>query len=109
MCNINCMNSILMNRNLKVLQASGYARCIAQMPVVLIPVHFDRDPAVRAPSCQRSIVLRPFCTADFMTGLPAIPGSDKLPMQVSNKLFYFTKRYNDSLHHIVFIFQLNVF
>lgn len=52
------------------------------MPVVLIPVHFDRDPAVRAPSCQRSIVLRPFCTADFMTGLPAVPGSDKLPMQV---------------------------
>lgn len=53
------------------------------MPVVLIPIHFDRDPANRIPSCARSIVIRPFETADFMTGKPILPGSDKLPMLVS--------------------------
>lgn len=55
---------------------------IAQMPVVLLPLHFDRDPVDRKPSCQRSIVLRPFLTSDFMTGVPAIPGTDKLPFEV---------------------------
>lgn len=53
------------------------------MPIVLIPLHFDRDPVDRKPSAQRSIVLRPFITNDFMTGVPVIPGSDKLPMNVS--------------------------
>lgn len=53
------------------------------MPVVLIPVHFDRDTATRMPSCQRSIVLRPFLTADFMTGLPAVPNTDMLSLDVS--------------------------
>lgn len=53
------------------------------MPVVLIPLHFDRDPVDRKPSAQRSIVLRPFLTSDFMTGMPVMPGSDKLPMNVS--------------------------
>lgn len=53
------------------------------MPVVLIPLHFDRDPVDRKPSAQRSIVLRPFVTNDFMTGVPVIPGSEKLPMEVS--------------------------
>lgn len=51
------------------------------MPVILIPLHFDRDPAIRGPSCQRSVVLRPFITHDFMTGRPAIPGKD-LPLEV---------------------------
>ncbi|XP_050522667.1 GMP synthase [glutamine-hydrolyzing] isoform X2 [Daktulosphaira vitifoliae] len=49
-------------------------RKISQMPVILIPVHFDRDIAYRHPSCQRSIVIRPFITEDFMTGIPALPG-----------------------------------
>ncbi|KAH9634277.1 hypothetical protein HF086_011537 [Spodoptera exigua] len=53
----------------QVLISSGYASRIAQMPVVMIPIHFDRDAAVRAPSCQRSLVLRPFITSDFMTGV----------------------------------------
>lgn len=55
---------------------------ISQMPVVLIPIHFDRDPVNRIPSCSRSIVLRPFDTNDFMTGVPIVPGSDKLPQTV---------------------------
>lgn len=57
-------------------------RNISQMPVVLIPVHFDRDPVSRIPSCCRSIVLRPFETNDFMTGVPIVPGSTKLPLPV---------------------------
>lgn len=57
---------------------------IAQMPVVLIPVHFDRDPVARLPSCQRSVVLRPFITHDFMTGIPALPGKH-IPVEVGGE------------------------
>ena len=67
----------------EVMKSAGTTRQIAQMPVVLIPIHFDRDPAFKIPSVQRSVVLRPFITNDFMTGVPAIPGTDRLPMQVS--------------------------
>ncbi|XP_060842424.1 GMP synthase [glutamine-hydrolyzing] [Rhopalosiphum padi] len=49
-------------------------RKVSQMPVVLVPLHFDRDIAYRHPSCQRSVVIRPFITEDFMTGIPALPG-----------------------------------
>jgi len=52
------------------------------MPVVLIPLHFDRDSIGRIPSCQHSVVLRPFCTQDFMTGIPATPGKE-IPEEVS--------------------------
>lgn len=62
---------------------AGLYRKISQMPVVLIPVHFDRDPINRTPSCSRSVVLRPFITSDFMTGVPAIPGSERMPLPVS--------------------------
>ncbi|CAG0887726.1 unnamed protein product [Darwinula stevensoni] len=58
---------------------------VSQMPVVLIPVHFDRDPLYRVPSCQRSLVLRPFITRDFMTGIAAIPGKH-LPLEVVNAM-----------------------
>lgn len=47
---------------------------VSQMPVVLVPLHFDRDAMTREPSCQRCVVLRPFITRDFMTGLAAVPG-----------------------------------
>ena len=30
----------------------------------------------RVPSCCRSVVIRPFITQDFMTGVPAVPGKD---------------------------------
>jgi GMP synthase (glutamine-hydrolysing) len=58
----------------QVLRVTGCAPSISQMPVVLIPVHFDRDQFGHVPSCQRSVVLRPFITHDFMTGLAAVPG-----------------------------------
>jgi GMP synthase (glutamine-hydrolysing) len=44
------------------------------MPVILVPLHFDRDPTSHLPSCQRSVVIRTFITNDFMTGIPAEPG-----------------------------------
>ncbi|EEB14877.1 GMP synthase, putative [Pediculus humanus corporis] len=69
----------------QVLATSGCMSAISQMPVVLIPIHFDRDTALRIPSCQRSVVLRPFCTQDFMTGVPALPGK-QLPTEVVNKM-----------------------
>ena len=61
----------------------GVYKCISQMPVVLIPVHFDRNiqEILTYPSCQRSVVLRPFISQDFMTGIPALPG-DHLPIKV---------------------------
>ncbi|EDV31028.2 uncharacterized protein Dana_GF15152 [Drosophila ananassae] len=70
----------------EIIMQAGLYRKISQMPVVLIPVHFDRDPINRTPSCRRSVVLRPFITNDFMTGVPAEPGSAQLPLQVLNQI-----------------------
>ncbi|CAH1112305.1 unnamed protein product [Psylliodes chrysocephalus] len=70
---------------MSILHSSGYSGSISQMPVVLIPLHFDRDQALRIPSCQRSVVLRPFCTQDFMTGVPALPGK-QVPIDVVQKM-----------------------
>ena len=55
---------------------------ISQMPVVLLPLHFDRDSSSHLPSCQHSVVIRTFLTADFMTGVAALPGKE-LPVEVS--------------------------
>lgn len=74
----------LIKFQMQIIMQAGLYRKISQMPVVLIPVHFDRDPINRTPSCRRSVVLRPFITNDFMTGVPAVPGSVQLPLQVSN-------------------------
>nr|CAH8820941.1 unnamed protein product [Trichobilharzia regenti] len=61
---------------MSVLQNTGCMNKIDQMPIVLIPIHFDRDPSqvVSVPSILRSIVLRPVKTTDFMTCVPAVPG-----------------------------------
>lgn len=66
---------------LQTLSSSGCLHMVTQIPVVLLPLHFDRDIASRIPSCQRSVVIRPFISNDFMTGLPALPGRD-LPLEV---------------------------
>jgi len=60
----------------QVLANAGKNSSVSQMPVVLIPVHFDRSQLERVPSCCRSVVIRPFITQDFMTGVPAVPGKD---------------------------------
>ena len=63
---------------------------IQQMPVISIPVHFDRKEGES--SAKRSIVLRPFITRDFMTGKAALPGRD-IPEEVS-WVFLFTYKLN---------------
>ena len=45
------------------------------MPIILTPLHFDRDALQKQPSCRRSVVIRTFITSDFMTGIPATPGN----------------------------------
>ncbi|KAG5674427.1 hypothetical protein PVAND_004399 [Polypedilum vanderplanki] len=69
-----------------ILNEFNLMKGISQMPVVLVPLHFDRDPVDRKPSAQRSIVLRPFITNDFMTGVPVIPGSEQLPIQAIERI-----------------------
>ncbi|XP_046336154.1 GMP synthase [glutamine-hydrolyzing]-like [Haliotis rufescens] len=58
----------------KTLHDAGETGTISQMPVIITPLHFDRDPTSHHPSCQRSVVIRTFVTNDFMTGVPATPG-----------------------------------
>lgn len=69
----------------QVLEVSGHTTSVSQMPLVLLPLHFDRDPNSHQPSCQRSLAIRTFITHDFMTGTPAQPGKH-LPIQVVEKL-----------------------
>ncbi|KAJ8274199.1 hypothetical protein COCON_G00088240 [Conger conger] len=68
-----------------VLRESGHSGKVSQMPVILTPLHFDRDPLLKQPSCQRSVVLRTFITSDFMTGVPATPGNH-IPEEVVMKM-----------------------
>lgn len=65
----------------EVLHATNTTSSLSQMPVIIIPVHFDRDPVKNSPSCQRSIVIRTFITNDFMTGIAATPNK-QFPAQV---------------------------
>jgi GMP synthase (glutamine-hydrolysing) len=69
----------------QVLNVSGEMSKISQMPIVLIPIHFDRSNIERTTSFQRSVVIRPFITQDFMTGVPAIPGKD-ISLEVITKM-----------------------
>jgi len=68
-----------------VLFAHNVAHTITQMPIILIPIHFDIDPVSRRPFCQRSVVIRPFITNDFMTGTAAQPGKD-ISIQVLSEM-----------------------
>uniref|UniRef100_A0A8C4SFM6 GMP synthase [glutamine-hydrolyzing] n=1 Tax=Erpetoichthys calabaricus TaxID=27687 RepID=A0A8C4SFM6_ERPCA len=68
-----------------ILRESGYSSKISQMPVILTPLHFDRDPLQKQPSCRRSVVIRTFITSDFMTGIPATPGN-QIPEEVLLKM-----------------------
>ena len=61
---------------------AGYMNKLSQMPVVLVPLHFDRDVMSHTPSCQHSVAIRTFLTQDFMTGVSALPGKH-LPEEVS--------------------------
>ncbi|KAL5252338.1 hypothetical protein ACHWQZ_G015191 [Mnemiopsis leidyi] len=59
-------------------------KLLSQMPVILLPLHFDRA-SRHDPSTKHSIVLRPFVTQDFMTGSAAIPGKH-IPEPVVNDI-----------------------
>jgi len=61
----------------QVLNSNPEAKAkLSQMPLVLIPVHFDRSAIEKVASFRRSVVIRTFVTQDFMTGVPALPGRD---------------------------------
>jgi len=53
---------------------------ISQIPVVMLPINFND-----VNDNKRSIVLRPFVTNNFMTGLPMIPNSD-FPDEIFNEI-----------------------
>ncbi|KAK4006870.1 hypothetical protein OUZ56_012025 [Daphnia magna] len=69
----------------KILRDSGYNKKLAQMALVLIPFHFYHDSSQRIPSCQRSVVVRPFLSQDFLTGLHAIPDTH-LPQEIVDRM-----------------------
>ncbi|WAR14422.1 GUAA-like protein [Mya arenaria] len=77
----------------KVLIDSDSVHKLSQMPVVLVPLHFDRDPTQHKPSCQRSVVIRTFMTHDFMTGViedmvrvvQEVPGVSRVMYDLSSK------------------------
>jgi hypothetical protein len=55
------------------------------MPVILIPVTFDVDTVdPNYPGRQHSVVLRPFISNDFMTGIAALPGTH-IPEEVGSE------------------------
>ena len=85
---------------LSALFSSGLLSRISQMPIVLIPVHFDRDPIDHIPSCQRSVVIRTFITNDFMTGVPATPGKH-IPLEVG-KIMLSSRALTTSHHSSTF-------
>mmetsp|Transcript_30058 Transcript_30058/g.85895 ORF Transcript_30058/g.85895 Transcript_30058/m.85895 type:complete len:691 (-) Transcript_30058:33-2105(-) len=53
---------------------------LSQVPVVSFPVDFS--PTNGSATSKRSIAIRTFITNDFMTGVPAQPGTDYMPKQV---------------------------
>jgi GMP synthase (glutamine-hydrolysing) len=73
------------SRATSILMSRGYGSVVSQMPVILIPIHFDRDVVSRQQSCQRSVVIRTFITEDFMTGVPAIPNR-QIPIEVFRQM-----------------------
>jgi len=62
-----------------------YQRKIAQAPVILTPANFGKEG-------YRSIVLRPFVTRDFMTGLPAVPNQDLPQNAILNAVMSITMK-----------------
>jgi len=55
---------------------------LSQVPVVSFPVDFSNGDA----STQRAIAIRTFITNDFMTGVPAQPGTEYVPLHVLQEM-----------------------
>jgi GMP synthase (glutamine-hydrolysing) len=58
----------------ELLVKHGLVTKVAQVPVVCVPV--DPDFKGEGNSTRRSIAIRTFLTADFMTGVPVVPGNE---------------------------------
>nr|CCC48845.1 putative GMP synthase, fragment [Trypanosoma vivax Y486] len=67
----NIVNSVLLKHNL--------VRRLSQVPVVLLPLSFEEKGSL-------SIVIRTFITNDFMTGVPALPGSPIMPLDALKEM-----------------------
>lgn len=77
----NIVNTTLLKHSL--------VRKLSQVPVVLIPIDME--------SCtKRSVVIRTFISNDFMTGVPATPGSEYMPLSALNEMV-------SSLHKLPFL------
>merc|ERR1712217_565874 len=66
------VNRVLMKHDLTIK--------LSQVPVVSFPVEFASHSTGN--STMRSIAIRTFITNDFMTGVPAQPGTDYMPSEV---------------------------
>merc|ERR1712014_457473 len=65
----------------------GLTAKLSQVPVVSFPVDLscgDEHPGQL--TTKRSIAIRTFITNDFMTGVPAEPGSDYMPLEVLQEM-----------------------
>merc|ERR1712048_686455 len=66
------VNRVLMKHDLTIK--------LSQVPVVSFPVEFASH--TESNTTKRSIAIRTFITNDFMTGVPAEPGTDYMPLAV---------------------------
>ena len=71
-------------------KAAGSVSVLSAMSLILIPIHFDRQPALlaRYPSCRHSVVISTFIATDddrFTAGGPAIP-NQPIHFQVRKKV-----------------------
>ncbi len=71
-------------------KAASYESVLSAMYLILIPIHFDREPALisRNPSCRHSVVISTFIATDddyFTAGGPAIP-DQPIPFEVRKKV-----------------------
>ena len=81
-----------------IMFAHNMGHKVSQMPVILIPIHFDREVITRQQSYQRSVVIRTFLTEDFMTGVPVIPNK-QIPFAVS--INYIAINFNNFSNHFI--------
>merc|ERR1712227_728628 len=59
---------------------------LSQVPVVSFPVDLSCNEHPGNFTTKRSIAIRTFVTNDFMTGVPAEPGSDYMPLAVLEEM-----------------------
>jgi GMP synthase (glutamine-hydrolysing) len=86
---------------MEVMKRHNAYSSISQMPVVLIPIGFDKQDQLNTHEdekttsdkgvqsnvniSQHSVVLRTFLTKDFMTGRPAVPG-ETFPLDMLDEI-----------------------